>query len=735
MNNPDQSSTRPVPAPIPVLHLVALLAALALIAFLGSGPNADGDMWWQMAYGKYMLENGTLIPDHSIYSWTSASNIKIYCAWVAEITMYLVYEATGLAGLFALRYAFMIAPGFLVWWLARNVYGEHNVMIWLAFMLCYLASFVTGGLLKPEMFSFLLMSFITANYFWLKADPHQGWKQIYLFPLIILIWINTHGGWVIGMAFLTCVGIGEILNFVLKSPLRLTTQQMKHAGYAAIATSIALLITPYGIDYPLQVVRGAISLNESHFASVTAYQSVFDPKMRLLRHPIYLYVMLALTIPLFVFLLYRRVWDITLLLLTGMFLFFYTHYTRMTYFYAIVFLFSFQYLLFLMPRLAATEQRSWKFGVMSVALIGILVTGGYRIKDRFDYPSVNSWFGFGITYLNPVDEAEYILSNLSDKRICNDYDGGGYLIWKLWPNQKVMLDPRYFPYASWYSAWVDFLANRNLPELVGRLNCDVWYLNHKLQHGLTFLNRSPDWKLVFYGRAGAVYARTELAETLPEMHFAPEIADLEEPWRFIAVTNLALNLRRIDHAMMISDMYVEKFKGRKHEAKALRAQAQAKGMNAYYNGDLEKAAELLRFAATQPTAITNRQIITNVHQHLTQRLWTDNKPVEALKMAETTLTYGRNNPISIYNVAMLRWNVFENDASETKPVGNSDWRTLANRFRAEREKNANMITPQMIENVDHLLDGNAEQIKFIPMALNRLPQQKKEDKPDDSSDG
>ena len=52
-----------------------------------------------------MLDRGTLILDSRIYSWTPTSNAMTYCAWISELTLYGLWRATGLSGIFALRYA------------------------------------------------------------------------------------------------------------------------------------------------------------------------------------------------------------------------------------------------------------------------------------------------------------------------------------------------------------------------------------------------------------------------------------------------------------------------------------------------------------------------------------------------------------------------------------------------------------------------------------------------------
>ncbi len=196
-----------------VSNYSALFVAVIAVLAMTTSANADGDIWRQLAYGKFSLDNGTLILDHHVFSWTEACNIPTYCAWIAEITLYLIYEAFGLNGLFALRYFAMLLPIPLLLYLAKKQQSKPTAIVWLAFLLCYLISYVSGGLIKPELFSFIFMSVSVALYFAIKSGGENAWQLSYAFPLLILMWVNTHGGFTIGLVFLGIVAIGEDLNY------------------------------------------------------------------------------------------------------------------------------------------------------------------------------------------------------------------------------------------------------------------------------------------------------------------------------------------------------------------------------------------------------------------------------------------------------------------------------------------------------------------------------------------
>ena len=78
-----------------LLLILLSIVVLATIVIKYAEPINDGDIWFHLAYGRYLLEHNTLIPDHSIFSWTPTDNSQIYCAWIPEIIFYILNNAGG----------------------------------------------------------------------------------------------------------------------------------------------------------------------------------------------------------------------------------------------------------------------------------------------------------------------------------------------------------------------------------------------------------------------------------------------------------------------------------------------------------------------------------------------------------------------------------------------------------------------------------------------------------------
>jgi len=54
----------------------------------------------------------------------------------------------------------------------------------------------------------------------------------------------------------------------------------------------------------------------------------------------------------------------------------------------------------------------------------------------------NKWLGIGLDNLVPVKEVEFLKKYKPEGLIFNDYVIGGYLVWALYPDYKVFIDPR-----------------------------------------------------------------------------------------------------------------------------------------------------------------------------------------------------------------------------------------------------------------------------------------------------
>ncbi|HYL78873.1 MAG TPA: hypothetical protein VEU96_32080, partial [Bryobacteraceae bacterium] len=473
------------------------LALLAVIAIRFAEPILDSDLFWHMAYAKQMLASHTLIPDHTIYSWTPTSNNAIYCAWASEMFLYWLWEHLGMASLFVLRYLCVLAIMALLWNYARRRALASQPIAWLILIAVLLGS-VAGTVLKPEIFSLLIFNVLVWAFFQWKVDGQLRW--LYAMPLLMVLWVNAHGAFILAAPFFVATFAGEALNRRLTRPMIVSWA----------LCSLAVLVTPYGWRYPSELIR-LLRMPRPDIAWNDAHQSIFASSAASL-HFIDLGVLMAAILLLAALRSRHLDWSILLLNLAYVPLF--MVYLRTTFFWPAIFGYSVLYLATHPPtpttkpsNRAATVRKRFSKAANAAAILLFLFLATRATLDAYRNPWYGSWLGFGIGYINPVTESEFLASSNLGPRLYNMFDSGGYLLWRLHPQYQVMTDARSFPYLAWFDDQYQFSLGRSFDDFVRRYPADVAVID--LLHKATWRNflASPDWRPVFYGPTSAVFAK------------------------------------------------------------------------------------------------------------------------------------------------------------------------------------------------------------------------------------
>jgi len=485
------------------------LLVLLTLAIRYAEPVRDGDLWWQMAYGRYMIEHRTLVPDHTAFTWTPAESPTIYCAWLAEIFLYLLHAAGDLPVLFAFRYACLLLFVLVVWYQARRLGVARHPLTWLICLLGVLMS-QNAAYIKPEIFSYVFMTLTVLAWLRIKSDGEKSRRTCYLLPVLMLLWVNSHGGFIFGAGFLFVMGIGEGLNVLLSPEEALPPAVRRHFFFALLLSSLTLLVTPYGWRYPGSLLSSFLSTGEEYFKTIEAYLSSLDPRTSHFHYASYL----ALAASILLVLMAPRVKhlrpDWAILLTNLAFALLFTRFLRTTYYWAPVFSLTAVHLLADRAPWIWPKRRALALGMGSVIALTCVFLGARAGFDAVCKPYGPRWFGFGVSYQNPVEEAGFIRDHLSAYRLGNDYTSGGYLLWALWPDTKVMIDPRQFPFKAWLGQYGAFHSGRGAREFLKKFPFEVCCVRYECRGLVTWFLRASDWKIAFYGPSAAVFARRDI---------------------------------------------------------------------------------------------------------------------------------------------------------------------------------------------------------------------------------
>src|SRR6202165_843473 len=213
----------------------------------------DPDFWWHLRIGRWMVENGRL-PSTDIFTHTVPGHVWTDHEYLTEILIWLVYRATGVVGL-ALAFGLLTWAGF--WLIYRQGRRQPWVIVGIGLALGAIAGSPIWGP-RAQMMTFFLTCL---ELYWLQGYLSGRSRAIQLFPLVMVLWANLHGGWVIGFVWLGVALVAELIGWAWD---RGNPAHRAHVRFLAIITVfsvVAVAATPHGLSlypYPFQT-QGSVA--------------------------------------------------------------------------------------------------------------------------------------------------------------------------------------------------------------------------------------------------------------------------------------------------------------------------------------------------------------------------------------------------------------------------------------------------------------------------------------------
>ena len=224
----------------------AVTGGLLALAFLfGSFPMADFDPWWHLRTGQFILQHRA-VPQVDIYTYTNAGAPWIDVYWLFQVAIALLYRVGGVSALVGLKVVVGVAivgctlaarrPGAASW---------PAVLVWLPGLL------VLSGRLneRPELFSLLFL----AGFLLVLGRAQDQPRGLWLLPLLQLLWVNSHGFFVLGPLIVVAYGADRLVCRV--RGIALPPRLARNLALAGGAVCVACFINPYGVGVfrlPLQ---------------------------------------------------------------------------------------------------------------------------------------------------------------------------------------------------------------------------------------------------------------------------------------------------------------------------------------------------------------------------------------------------------------------------------------------------------------------------------------------------
>lgn len=243
---------------VPLLVGVGVFAGLLL---MGNRMLADPDTFWQIEVGRRMLDAGSL-PRTDIFSFTMQGQPWISTQWLAQVCFALAFSIAGWAGPVALTAA-SIALAFVI---VARVLEQH--LDGTAALILLMAAFALASphfLVRPHALAMpVMVAWVAA----LIAAADRGEAPKLWWLLLMALWANLHGSFVLGIVLVAPIALDAVLNTQASARTRLLLRWCLF-GVLALAASC---ITPYGWS-SLLAARNILGLGDA-LAMITEWRPV-----------------------------------------------------------------------------------------------------------------------------------------------------------------------------------------------------------------------------------------------------------------------------------------------------------------------------------------------------------------------------------------------------------------------------------------------------------------------------
>jgi len=234
------------------LIFVTLLTALVFtplsVRLLG-----DAGIGWHIRAGQQILATHTT-PRVDLFSSTMGGKAWFAWEWLYDVIVGQLEATLGLNGVVWFT-AFVIAAVF-AWTFRLLIIRGTNVLIALVLVLLAISAAMIHFLARPHVLSWMF----TLAWFWIlqsyerESPDGRRSRGLWLLPLLMLVWVNVHGGFVLGFVLLGifwagalwdwfCTKEGRIEDVFCRIAARKRVQALVGVGLVSLAAS---LVNPYG---------------------------------------------------------------------------------------------------------------------------------------------------------------------------------------------------------------------------------------------------------------------------------------------------------------------------------------------------------------------------------------------------------------------------------------------------------------------------------------------------------
>ena len=490
---------------LPTIGNIIFVSLLLILTFNSrQGLLRDGDTGYHIRTGEIILQTWH-VPTRDPYSFHSPPLAWTAHEWLSEVIMAAIFRWSGLTGI-VLFFAGLLA---LTHWLLYRSLRARSDAIVLCVIVAVLASATSSShwLARPHAFSLLLtvIWYLCLDRFQYRHDS----RIIYYLPLLVLLWVNLHGGFIIALILTGIYFAGNVLFAIGANPSERPEYRRKARQLLLLLPALlgVCLVNPFGINllwFPLRLTSDRFLMDRvleflpPNFHDALPFKYMFFAMigaLALSRSSLNI-IEAALVLLLSYMALYSaRYMSLFAIIISPILL--KTAESALT-------RLPDQVLQFYRKRnrnLTAIDQNlnGYLWPVAGVIFVSALALGG-RVKFQFDHKRF------------PVAAVEFLKREPISGNMFNSDEFGDYLIFAAWPRYRVFIDGRSDMYRERFINSYYTIANA-LPGWTAELaKYDISWVIFDTESPLTAaLQGQNDWQLIYSDRIATIFVKKSQA--------------------------------------------------------------------------------------------------------------------------------------------------------------------------------------------------------------------------------
>jgi len=474
-------------------RLGEILFIAIFLALIGLGPklmNIDGDLGRHITLGDYIITSQS-IPTRDVFSHTKLGDPLTPHEWFADVIFALAHRAAGLNGVVWVT-ALVIGVSF--WLVYKHSLNLSSMsLIALAGTILAAAASSLHWLTRPHIFTILFTVIWMIELEKLRIGISKNWI---VFPLIMLIWVNTHGAFIAGVLIWICYIVGYFIDH------RKSWEGIKPYIWIGLSSLTVTIFNPDGLG----IWKTSFGfLSNRYLVSHTA--EYLPPDFQHSSTWPYL-IMIVLSVILLA-LTRKRLKMVHILLISG--------WTAMSLYsvrniplYAVVVapilvvesadfirgnpksIIAEKFIAF-QSRLVNVEKylRGGFWSSLAILVILILLLNGFSL----DFQNNGNQF---LDDEFPVEAVDWIKENNIDGNGFNYFPWGGYLLYRMWPDKLVFIDGQTDFYGEMLTRQYEqvITLSPGWERVLDQYNID-WVIMPSGSDLTTALKNIPEWDQIY----------------------------------------------------------------------------------------------------------------------------------------------------------------------------------------------------------------------------------------------